>query len=196
MFHFRYFFPFGYYQLENLPEVAVIIPYRDRESHLPVLLNNMHSFLTKQRLDYAIIVVEQVANQTFNRAKLFNVGYVEAKKLYDWECYVFHDVDLLPENDRNLHTCPTKNPRHLAVAVDKFHYKLLYAKMFGTSTAFTRTQFEKVNGFSNWYWGWGGEDDDMYTRVNLAGYKVDRYNAGIARYTMIRHGVGKGNPVN
>ncbi|PIO72046.1 N-acetyllactosaminide 3-alpha-galactosyltransferase [Teladorsagia circumcincta] len=114
----------------NVPEgckalnrVAVIVPYRDRESHLRILLNNMHSFLTKQKLDYAIVVVEQVANQTFNRGKLLNVGYMEAKKLYGWECYVFHDVDLLPEDDRNLHTCPSNNPRHLAVAMNKFGYK-------------------------------------------------------------------------
>ncbi|KAK6026166.1 N-acetyllactosaminide 3-alpha-galactosyltransferase, partial [Ostertagia ostertagi] len=176
-----------------LNRVAVIVPFRDRESHLRILLNNMHRFLTKQKLDYAIIVVEQVANQTFNRAKLPNVGFMEAKKLYEWECYVFHDVDLLPEDDRNLHTCPSNNPRHLAVAMNKFGYKLFYEGMFGTSAAFTVEQFEKTNGFSNRYWGWGGEDDDI---VHLAGYKVDRYNETIARYTMIKHGGEQGNPKN
>ncbi|KAK6046758.1 N-acetyllactosaminide 3-alpha-galactosyltransferase [Cooperia oncophora] len=181
---------------QALNRVAVIVPYRDRESHLRILLNNMHAFLTKQKLDYAIIIVEQVNNQTFNRAKLLNAGYVEARKLYNWECYVFHDVDLLPEDDRNLHTCPTKNPRHLAVAMNKFNYQLIYEGMFGTSSIFTTDQFERSNGFSNRYWGWGGEDDDMYKRVIMAGYKVDRYDAKFARYTMIRHGREKNNPDN
>ena len=38
---------------------------------------------------------------------------------------VFHDVDLLPEDDRNLYSCPDQ-PRHMSVAVDKFQYKLPY----------------------------------------------------------------------
>ncbi|KAK5969582.1 hypothetical protein GCK32_003384, partial [Trichostrongylus colubriformis] len=165
--------------------VAVVIAMRDRYSHLRILLNHMHSFLTKQNLEYSIIVVEQVANQTFNKAK--------ANK---WECYLFHDVDLLPEDDRNMHVCPTNNPRHMAVAVNKHKYKLFYGSMVGGSVAFTRDQFYKTNGFSNRYWGWGREDDDMYKRIILAGFKVDRYNETIARYTMIKHERDKANPVN
>ena len=38
---------------------------------------------------------------------------------------VFHDVDLLPEDDRNLYTCGDQ-PRHMSVSVDKFKYKLPY----------------------------------------------------------------------
>lgn len=66
--------------------------------------------------------MNQIDNQQFNRAKLMNIGFVEAKKMYDWQCYIFHDVDLLPEDDRNLYTCPDQ-PRHMSVAVDKFGYK-------------------------------------------------------------------------
>ncbi|KIH56322.1 N-acetyllactosaminide 3-alpha-galactosyltransferase [Ancylostoma duodenale] len=85
----------------------------------------------------------------------------------------------------------------MAVAMNKFGYKIPYATMFGTSTALTVEQFRRVNGFSNRYWGWGGEDDDMYTRVVTAGYDVDRYPENIARYTMIKHGMEpKSNPVN
>ncbi|KAK6053063.1 N-acetyllactosaminide 3-alpha-galactosyltransferase [Cooperia oncophora] len=65
--------------------------------------------------------------------------------------------------------------------------RLLYEGMFGTSSALTLDQFKKTNGFSNRYWGWGGEDDDMYKRIVFAGYKVERYNNTIARYTMIKH---------
>lgn len=177
-------------------KVAIVVPYRDREQHLRILLHNLHSFLTKQQLDYAIIVVEQVANQTFNRAKLMNVGFVEGMKLYPWECFIFHDVDLLPEDDRNFYSCPTI-PRHMSVAVDKFSYKLPYATIFGGISAITVAQLRSINGFSNRYWGWGGEDDDLANRVALAGYKIARYPATIARYKMIKHvHESKSNPVN
>ena len=58
----------------------------------------------------------------FNRGMLMNVGFVEALKLYNYDCFVFHDVDLLPEDDRNMYTCP-EQPKHMSVAVDIFEYK-------------------------------------------------------------------------
>lgn len=88
--------------------------------------------LTKQQLDYAIFVVEQHANETFNRAKLMNVGYAEAMKVYDWQCFIFHDVDLLAEDDRNIYSCPDQ-PRHMSVAVNKFKYKFVFQINFITS---------------------------------------------------------------
>ena len=54
----------------------------------------MHKTLQRQELDYQIFVVNQVDDNPFNRAKLLNVGFMEALKMYDWECFVFHDVDL------------------------------------------------------------------------------------------------------
>uniref|UniRef100_A0A915DG84 Uncharacterized protein n=1 Tax=Ditylenchus dipsaci TaxID=166011 RepID=A0A915DG84_9BILA len=154
--------------------VAIIVPYRDRLTHLRTLLHNLHSLLNKQQLDYGIFVIEQVNNQTFNRGKLMNVGFAEAMKQYDWQCFIFHDVDLLPEDDRNIYSCPDQ-PRHMSVAVDKFGYKLPYGTIFGGISAMTKQHFRKMNGFSNDYWGWGGEDDDISTRVILAGYSISRY---------------------
>ena len=35
------------------------------------------------------------------RATLMNIGFVEANRVdRDFKCFIFHDVDLLPEDDR------------------------------------------------------------------------------------------------
>lgn len=54
-----------------------------------------------------------------------NAGVREALKENDYHCFVFHDVDLIPEDDRNMYSCPLV-PRHLSVAVDKFNYSYVY----------------------------------------------------------------------
>lgn len=53
---------------------------------------------------------------------LMNIGFVESQKLHEYDCFIFHDVDLLPEDDRNLYTCP-EQPRHMSVAVSTLKYK-------------------------------------------------------------------------
>ena len=56
-----------------------------------------------------------------------NIGAVEAVKLIgsdQLDCFIFHDVDLLPEDDRNLYTCPDQ-PRHMSAAVDIFDYRYM-----------------------------------------------------------------------
>ena len=108
------------------------------------------------------------------------------QKIQQFDCVIFHDVDLIPEDDRNVYSCPDF-PRHMSVAVDKFNYQLPYQAIFGGVSALNNQHFNKVNGFSNLYFGWGGEDDDMAARLNSQGLKVIRYPIEIARYTMIKH---------
>lgn len=43
--------------------VAIIVPYRDRETHLKILMQNLHPFLQRQQLDYRIYVIEMVGIQ-------------------------------------------------------------------------------------------------------------------------------------
>lgn len=173
--------------------VAIVIPFRDRPQHLQALLYNLHPMLLRQQVDYQIFVVEQKGSEAFNRAMLMNVGYVEALKERPFDCFIFHDVDLLPEDDRNLYTCP-EQPRHMSVAVDKFKYRLPYADLFGGVSAMSREQFHLVNGFSNVFWGWGGEDDDMANRIKAHGLHISRYPANVARYKMLTHKKEKANP--
>ncbi len=73
--------------------------------------NNFGCCLSFQ-IDYQLYVVEQSNTGPFNRAMLMNVGAAEAlRHRKSTQCFIFHDVDLLPEDDRNLYTCPSQ-PRY------------------------------------------------------------------------------------
>ena len=175
--------------------VAIVIPYRNRMKHLRVLLHNLHPILGRQQLEYGIYVIDQALPGRFNRAMLMNIGFVEAMKRHDYQCFVFHDVDLIPEDDRNIYSCP-QQPRHMSVAIDKYDYLLDYKAYFGGVSALSASHFSLINGCSNLYFGWGGEDDDMRQRILAKGLNVTRYPMEIARYKMIKHTRDKHNEKN
>lgn len=90
--------------------VAIIIPYKNRLDNLNSFLFHMHPFLQRQELEYRIFVVEQYNDGRFNKGVLMNSGFIEIFNLYNYsldlsndsalypfDCFVFHDVDLLPE---------------------------------------------------------------------------------------------------
>lgn len=72
--------------------------------------------------------------------------------------------------------------------------RLPYADLFGGVSAMSREHFQLVNGFSNVFWGWGGEDDDMANRIKAHGLHISRYPANVARYKMLTHKKEKANP--
>ncbi|XP_017061388.1 beta-1,4-N-acetylgalactosaminyltransferase bre-4 [Drosophila ficusphila] len=188
--------PGGAFEPDNCQaqhHVAIVVPFRDRYAHLSVFLRNIHPFLMKQRIAYRIFIVEQTNGKPFNRAAMMNIGYLEALKLYQWDCFIFHDVDLLPLDDRNLYNCP-RQPRHMSVAIDTLNFRLPYRSIFGGVSAMTREHFQAVNGFSNSFFGWGGEDDDMSNRLKHANLFISRYPVNIARYKMLKHQKEKANP--
>jgi hypothetical protein len=112
-----------------------------------------------------------------------NVGFVLSQHIHalkNYNQYIFHDVDMIPLEKEyytidgiNLDTTAV----HLATMVSQFGYKMPYPTYFGGVTYFSKKVFEKVNGFSNQYNGWGCEDDDLYLRVlyNQFDLKHKRY---------------------
>ena len=47
---------------------------------------------------------------------------------------------------------------------NSFACRLPYSTIFGGAGSLTKEHFKLINGFSNKFWGWGGEDDDLYNR--------------------------------
>ena len=152
-------------------KLCIVVPYRDRAAHLAEFKPRMEEYLKSQGVDFTILVVEQEIGKPFNRAKLLNVGFDYAEKNGEYTYYCFHDVDMLPiESDYEY--CGT--PTHLAAKAEQFGYRLPYDKYFGGVTIFDRESFLKINGYSNEYWGWGAEDDDVYNRCVVMGINPRR----------------------
>ncbi len=144
-----------------MEKLAIIVPFRNREEHLSQFIPHMEKFLDEEEIDFRIIIVEQGDKKEFNRAKLLNIGYVEFP---NFDYYAFHDVDMLPiDSDYSY----VEGPTHLASRAEQFDYKLPYDGYFGGVTVFDRESFIKINGYSNEYWGWGAEDDDVLLRCSV-----------------------------
>ena len=154
-------------QITNNNKLAIIVPYRNRELNLKIFLNYIHQFLRKQNNNnYDIFIIEPTNDDNdiklvFNRALLLNIGYLEALKYNSaYNCFIFHDVDMLPENMENIYECNLNYPKQMAISISIFNYsKDNYFKneYMGGVTAYTKEQYYKMNGYSNLFYGWGGE---------------------------------------
>ena len=76
-------------------KLGIIVPYRNRDRQLLIFKKAISSYLSDKDINYELIVVEQDDAKTFNRGKLLNIGFLQAKKL-KCDYVVFHDVDMLP----------------------------------------------------------------------------------------------------
>ncbi|KAJ8982088.1 hypothetical protein NQ317_011086 [Molorchus minor] len=172
-------------ECKALIKTALIIPYKNRSEELNIFLNYMHHFLQNQKIHYRIFVVEQNNTLPFNRAEMLNFGARLAITL-QYDCLILHDVDLIPLNTGNIYGC-AKLPRHMSSSLDTFRYNLPYLTLFGGATSILSKQFLTINGMSNKFFGWGGEDDDFYRRLAAHGLEPCRYAPEISRYTMLPH---------
>jgi hypothetical protein len=148
-------------------KLSIIIPYRDREDHLKIFLK-----IIKRKINvsnYDILIVEQDNQKPFNRAKLLNIGFDLKKDESDYFC--FHDVDMMPEETDYSYV---EQPTHGLHAIKHLGYKLSTHSYYGGVNYFNKEDFIKINGYSNEFWGWGGEDNDLLNRVKSKGYTLHR----------------------
>ena len=82
----------------------------------------MHPFLTRQKINYAIYIIEPVQNITFNRGLLANIGFLNALNDSKFNCFFFHDVDLIPEYLNLMYECNEKYKSPVQYAVIIYVY--------------------------------------------------------------------------
>ncbi|VDN39292.1 unnamed protein product [Dibothriocephalus latus] len=169
--------------------VAIVVPYRNRSEDLVRFLTHMLPFLSAQKKQCVILVVEQAGNDSFNRAKLLNVAVREVRKsvpgdrLFGIECFIFHDVDKVPTSPFVVYDCG-QNVRQLCnVLHSGNNITRLYNSFLGAVTAFSWRHFATINGASNLFYGWGGEDDELSLRLQLNNIRVDRPTGTMGVFT-------------
>ena len=149
-------------------KLLVVMPVRDREEHVKQSVPFLHNTLEAQGIDHTIVLVEQTPGKPFNRGFLCNVGFDIFGDGYTHVCP--HDVDMLSESlDYALPAGAATIVGHRSRCGDRPVIK----RYFGGVVIIASKLFRRMRGFSNEYWGWGCEDDDLRLRCEAAGGKIE-----------------------
>lgn len=168
---------------------SIIIPYRNREEHLQIMLPRLQEFFKDE--SYEIIVSEQNDNDNFRIACVENIGFQYAKG----DIIVLQQVDYYPTEDvsYDVTDCPIL-PARKGIFLDKDNQSPRefldipggYRKwseeidpaFYGGVISMKREHFEAINGLNPLYKGWGNEDEDLRERFVWAGIPVKRNEVG------------------
>lgn len=157
-------------------KLGICIPYRNRKEHVERLIPHLTKYLNEKGIDHKFYVGHQIDDKLFNRGAMKNIA---AHYAFEDGCdYIaWHDVDMLAEDKDGLicdYSYPEETPTHIATRLSKYNYGLGYDQYFGGVVLFTKEQAEKTNGYSNDYWDWGQEDDDLFWRCYFENYTTGR----------------------
>lgn len=168
---------------------SIIIPYRDREEHLGLLIPRLQEIFKGE--SYEIIVSEQADQNNFQIACVENVGF----QYSSGEIIILHQVDYFPTDDVSYEvTDQPILPARRGIFLDKdnteirnyFDIPAGYRKweheidpnFYGGVICMTREHFEQINGLNPLYKGWGNEDEDLRERFKWANIPVKRNEHG------------------
>jgi hypothetical protein len=159
------------------PKGLVIIPYRGFSSNHP---NKYHKMMNDRILinkcksvGLDVLVVEQSeqseTEKKFNRGLLLNIGVASVQK-HDYNYYIMHDIDIIPDD--------TLIKTYLKYPINPIHYGVRGQRysndpdFIGGCIGVSKSDYLSVNGNSNLFWGWGGEDQVFRNRLLKNGYII------------------------
>lgn len=149
---------------ENMYENIIIIPYRNRETHLEYYIKNTVPLIKQYLHNTKVVVIEQNEEKLFNRGMLLNVAFKEYKNKTKY--FFTHDVDINP----------TKKciEEHYTKDVNDSDILGVYTSGWNTLGGIIKIKdstIHKINGFPNDIWGWGTEDKALQNRAEYYNIK-------------------------
>jgi hypothetical protein len=163
--------------------IAYISCFRDkgdgkREKQRKIFIQLM-SKLLKPYCNFHIYIIEQSKdNEFFNIGKLKNIGYIISKSEKKFDHYIFSDIDTIPDYDL-MEYIIKKTDKPICLANRGTRYQSKNNKsgkpFLGALISFSGKIFEKINGYPNNFWGWGGEDDAVINRLSNNKYNSVYY---------------------
>lgn len=160
-------------------KLGVCVPYRNREAHLHEFIPKVAKYLKNRNINFGMYFCHQDDDKLFNRGATKNIAAEFAFK-DGCDYIVWHDIDMIPEEDGGAdYSYPADAPRHIATQISQMDYQLKYHEYFGGAVLFTKEQALQTNGYSNEYWDWGMEDDDLFWRCHKEGLTNDTYLTSI-----------------
>lgn len=130
-------------------KLALVVPHKDRDYYKDFQKDYLPDYLSKQGIDHKIFFVEQKNSQPFNKGKTINYGMLFAIERYNPNYVIMSDIDMVPLN------------------VD-YRYNGTAETWFCNAGGIKMltSDFVNINGYSNDYEGWGGEDGDFIDRIH------------------------------
>tara|TARA_R110000824_G_scaffold31410_3_gene102291 strand:- start:370 stop:969 length:600 start_codon:yes stop_codon:yes gene_type:complete len=145
--------------------LKLAIPYRDRDDHLKKFSIEGIKFLEECGIPYKLIIVEQAEGELFNLGKLTNIGFDLFRKegFSEEDSYIYQPVDCIPFD------VDYEAPRGGVVKLTRPDENKFYK-----SFSIDPEVYEKINGITNKCWGWGGEDENFFFRLDTWSITVER----------------------
>lgn len=146
----------------RIKDLLIVVPYRNREEHLKEFLKNAPEYFNKQQFTYDILICELEQGGDWNAGLCCNSleFYLSVCGMqYKYVC--IHHVDIWPIDGE------WRFPKHNEVFCNLGDYGSCLMEL---------NTFLDVGGYSNDFWGWGGEDNELYEKLQSKGYvctKID-----------------------
>ena len=145
-------------------ENIIVIPFRNRDSHLEFFIKNTVPLLQEHLPNGKVVVVEQNEGKLFNRGMLLNVAFKEYENKTKY--FFTHDVDINPTEKciKEHYTKHVNNTDVLGIYTSQ-------CNTLGGIIKLNNKTIHQINGFPNDIWGWGTEDKALQNRAEYYNIK-------------------------